>query len=381
MSSTLSAALIVKNEASHLKACFASLQPLVDEICVVDTGSTDGTPALAEELGAKLSHFPWCNDFSAARNASLAQCTCDWIFVVDADERLDAADIQAFRALLTEKGECCYRFVTRNYTTEKNLNDFVPCSPNDPNAQGFPGWFPSTKVRLFPNGIGAHFVGPVHELVNDSLTEAGIEIATSDIPIHHYPLLKSEESLHEKRLLYIKLGQDKIQAHPDDPKAHMELAVQYMELGAYPQAAAAWRNAVRLAPKNAECLQGLGTALFLLGRASEAETALRLAVQHNDKQTDAWRNLGVLYANAGNWEAALDAFQHLTSLQPQQSDAWRYLAIAQVQLGHPQQAAESCKHALTCPPVDPQTIQLFREIMQQLQRTPEASAFLQQHGL
>lgn len=85
---TLSLCMIVKNERENLSRCLASVQPYVNEIVVVDTGSEDETPEIAKQFGAKLEYFEWCNDFAAARNYALSKVTGDWILVLDADEEL-----------------------------------------------------------------------------------------------------------------------------------------------------------------------------------------------------------------------------------------------------------------------------------------------------
>ena len=82
----ISACYIVRNEAANLERSLASLEGVVDEIIVVDTGSSDDTVKTAEAHGARVFHFPWRDDFSAARNVSLEKATGDWILVVDADE-------------------------------------------------------------------------------------------------------------------------------------------------------------------------------------------------------------------------------------------------------------------------------------------------------
>lgn len=83
---TVSIAMIVKNEADHLGRCLQTLAGHVDEIVVVDTGSTDGTQALAQRYGARLFDFAWRDDFAAARQYAFDQATGAWVGWVDADD-------------------------------------------------------------------------------------------------------------------------------------------------------------------------------------------------------------------------------------------------------------------------------------------------------
>lgn len=100
---TIGLVMIVKNEGRSLEKCLSRVRQLVDEIYITDTGSTDQTLAIAEKYQAHVSHFEWNNDFSAARNHALAQSSCDWNLVLDADEYLVSGkrkDLQRF----VEKG-------------------------------------------------------------------------------------------------------------------------------------------------------------------------------------------------------------------------------------------------------------------------------------
>ena len=72
----------------HFRSCLESIRPWVDEMIVVDTGSVDETPRIVESFGGKLFHFPWCDDFSAARNESLRHATGDWLFWMDSDDTI-----------------------------------------------------------------------------------------------------------------------------------------------------------------------------------------------------------------------------------------------------------------------------------------------------
>ncbi len=96
---TLAAALIVKDEEDNLPGCLDSLQGLVDEIVVYDTGSTDATVEIAERAGARVEHGHWDGDFARARNAALAMTSATWVLSIDADERA-IADRVRLRALL-----------------------------------------------------------------------------------------------------------------------------------------------------------------------------------------------------------------------------------------------------------------------------------------
>src|SRR6516164_2873056 len=95
----VSLCMIVKDEAANLPACLGSVADLVDEMIVVDTGSTDDTKTVAERLGANVYDFDWVDHFAAARNESIRHATGDWVFWLDGDERLDDDNRGKLRAL------------------------------------------------------------------------------------------------------------------------------------------------------------------------------------------------------------------------------------------------------------------------------------------
>ena len=85
----LSQCMIVKNEEKNIRRALSWGKGIVCEQIVVDTGSTDRTVEIAEEMGAKVYHFQWCNDFSAAKNYAIEQASGNWIAFLDADEYFD----------------------------------------------------------------------------------------------------------------------------------------------------------------------------------------------------------------------------------------------------------------------------------------------------
>lgn len=96
---TISACMIVKDEEVVLQRCLDSIKDLVDEIIIVDTGSSDGTKDIAAKYTDKIYDFTWSYDFSAARNYSFSKANMDYIYVVDADERIDEENRQRFLIL------------------------------------------------------------------------------------------------------------------------------------------------------------------------------------------------------------------------------------------------------------------------------------------
>ena len=95
----LSGCLIVKNETQNLARCLESIVPYLDELVVVDTGSTDDTVAIAQQFDAIIHHFQWCDDFSAARNFAISKVCGEWILMLDADEELIVQDQAWMRQL------------------------------------------------------------------------------------------------------------------------------------------------------------------------------------------------------------------------------------------------------------------------------------------
>lgn len=96
---TISLCMIVKDEEKVLRRCLDSVKDLVDEIVIVDTGSTDGTRQIAASYTDKVYDFKWIHDFSAARNFAFSKATCDYIYSADADEVINEENREKFKIL------------------------------------------------------------------------------------------------------------------------------------------------------------------------------------------------------------------------------------------------------------------------------------------
>ena len=140
----LSFCAIVKNESENLPRCLDSVKPYVDELIIVDTGSTDDTVAIAQQYGATIGHFEWCNDFAAARNYALSLVTGDWVLVLDADEELVVHDPHFRDRWLTPKTPAIYGI--------NRLDLFEVYDVAN-----------SINPRLYQKLPGIHYVGRYHE--------------------------------------------------------------------------------------------------------------------------------------------------------------------------------------------------------------------------
>jgi glycosyltransferase involved in cell wall biosynthesis len=286
---SISLCMIVKNEEKNLAACLASLKPVVDEMIIVDTGSTDRTIDIATVFGAKVSAFEWNGNFSDARNASLAAARGKWILVMDADEVLAAQDYDAVRQAVREAvgKKLAWSVLTRNYTTRVNAQGWTPNDHVYQAKERADGWHPSWKVRLFCNHPVIRFNGEVHEMVENSLLMAGYTIDKASFVVHHYGgLVESTEEAAEKGRRYFEFGMKKLEKNPRDTVALAELAVQAGEIGSFEEAIVLWNRLLEVLPNNVEALFNKGYSLIKLQRYQEAleisETVLELEPDHKE---------------------------------------------------------------------------------------------------
>ena len=145
----LSVCMITKNEEKFLDQCLKSIKNVADEIIIIDTGSNDKTVQIAQEHGAQIGFFEWCDDFAAARNISIAQASGDWILILDADEELCLNSVDKIPYLLSQKDVSLYRVAIQNQDTGPRSKTYVP--------------------RLFRNIAGLQFIGRVHESILTTL--------------------------------------------------------------------------------------------------------------------------------------------------------------------------------------------------------------------
>jgi GT2 family glycosyltransferase/tetratricopeptide (TPR) repeat protein len=257
-SGRVSLCMIVKNEEANLAACLFSAADLVDEIIVVDTGSTDATKAIARECGARVYDFAWVDDFAAARNESLQHATGDWIFWLDGDDRVDEENRQKLKDLFGR-------------LTEDNIAYAMKC-------RCLPDPLTGTAtivdhVRLFRNHPGIRWNYRVHEQILPAVRAIGGSVQATDIVIEHtgYVDLALRDKKQERDIRILALDRTE---HPDDPFILFNLGWSYEELRKPAEALPLLRRSLELSHPSDSIVRKLYTLLMechrQLGQPAEA---------------------------------------------------------------------------------------------------------------
>ncbi len=255
----LSACLIVKNEAKQLDRCLKSLKGICDEIVVVDTGSTDKTVDIAQQYGAVIGNFEWCDDFSAARNASLELATGNWALWIDADEELTLDSTKALLEALSRPHFAGYYIQIKNFLDDTHGSNHYVHSP----------------VRLFRLTPKIRFEGKIHEQILNSFEKNGLIAATlTNAKINHYGYAPSVMSEKNKLERTIEMLEREVKANPHDPFQLFNLANTYAVGKRFADAERTCRqalpNLVAEMPFATVTYQLLASSLTSLGRCQEA---------------------------------------------------------------------------------------------------------------
>jgi tetratricopeptide (TPR) repeat protein len=166
----VSLCMIVRNEEENLAACLDPVASLFDEIVIVDTGSTDATREIARHFTPCVYDFPWCDDFSAARNESLRHASGDWIFWLDADDRIRPPQVERLRRVIEQLDD--RPRVMRMETV------LLPPTPQDEPEH-------TSHARLFRRHSKLHWRGRVHEQLWPDFATLGYECVFTDVQIEH----------------------------------------------------------------------------------------------------------------------------------------------------------------------------------------------------
>jgi tetratricopeptide (TPR) repeat protein len=356
----VSLCIIARDEAHNLEQCIRPVRHLMDEVIVADTGSTDTTRLLAESLGARVFDVPWKDDFAAARNACVDLATSDWIFWLDADDRVDEENAVALGRLFSALGDenAAYLMACRSIMDSGIRAEEL------------------AHVRLFRNAPALRWAGRVHEQIMPALVRQRVPVRKAEVVITHHgyqdgALLarKRERNRHLLDLecaerpddaepfllrgsLLFDLGQPKLALsdleivrsrtldHAQLPRRfHVLVAQCHRDLESLPLALGAVRGGRALYPDDADLLFLEAQILLERGDPVAAEKALVHLLNENDSATGMHRDLAVtgylarfLLAVAalmqGAHEKAEQEARAVVSAQPAFSQGWLVLLEA-----------------------------------------------------
>jgi tetratricopeptide (TPR) repeat protein len=227
----LSLCMIVKDEEEMLPRCLEAVKPAVDEMIVVDTGSTDRTVEIAESFGARVLHHEWNGSFSDARNVSLEAATGDWIIYLDADEVLVAEDAQRLRALTGRVWREAFSLIETNYTGD--MEDGTALTHN--------------AMRVFRNRPEYRFKGRLHEQMAYALPGYLTErIEYTQLRIEHYGYLGVVRDSKDKSRRNLELLEQQVAEGHESAFQSFNLGSEYLALGECATAVGHFENAWRL---------------------------------------------------------------------------------------------------------------------------------------
>ncbi len=365
--------MIAKNEELTLPQCLASVKDVVDEILVLDTGSTDRTVEIAKQFGAKVYHFEWCNDFSAARNQALKYVTGDWILVLDADETLTPEIVPHLQQAIESDRYLVINLVRQEVGAAQSPYSLVS--------------------RLFRHHRDIYFSRPYHALVDDSVAqilsqEPDWQIGyLPGVAILHSGYQKSAIAQKDKFAQAAQTMERFLARYPTDPyvcsklgalyveagqveqgiellerglasqgvnpqvlyELHYHLGIAYNRLPKLEQAIAHYQAAIKsdIYPMlKLGAYNNLGNLRRATGDLREAKTAYEMALQIDSKFAAGHYNLGITLKAMGRFQEAIAAYQQAIHLNPEYAEAYQNLGVVLLKLGNVTESLAAFRQAI-----------------------------------
>lgn len=279
----ISLCMIVKNEQENLSRCLNNIKGKVDEIVIVDTGSTDKTIEIARKYTDKVFNFEWCNDFAVARNFSISKAKNSWILVLDADEVVNFFNKKTIENFINKNRNIVGRI--------KRINTFE-------DSTGKKKLFERVN-RLF-NKKYFKYDGIIHEQVvainGEEYDTIDIDISASHIGYESEILNRTNKISRNKELL-----QKAIKENSNDPYLQYQLGKTFFMEKDYEKAEVNFQKAINLGinPKYEyveDLIESYGYTLINLKKYKEALVLKKYKEFYNSK-SDFNFILGLIYMN------------------------------------------------------------------------------------
>ena len=283
---TVSAALIVRDEEQTLGRCLDSVAASVDEVVVVDTGSRDGTKAVAARYGARIFDFEWRDDFAAARQFSFDQATGAWVLWLDADDVVFGSD--RIRPMIADAPQDVTGFYWR-YILGRD-------SRQQPR---FDYW----RERCVKNDGTARWQGRVHEVLV-SKTSSGF-VKTDEVFVEHHPIDRPDQASDRN----LRILEDECRGDNPEPRLLFYLGREYADHGNLPRAVETlqryasvgrWDDELYLAQTQ------IGDLLRAQGKFVDAREAYWAALKIHPGWPDAYFGLSAIAYFQQDWKRVVE---------------------------------------------------------------------------
>jgi tetratricopeptide (TPR) repeat protein len=369
----LSLSMIVRNEAAQIEDCLRSVQGFVDEMVVVDTGSTDNTIALAEAMGARVERITWPGDFAPARNQALQWVKGDWVLVLDADERLRPEAMAPLRALMAqpdlllinllrhERGavQSPYSNVSRLFRRHPAIRwSRAYHSMVDDSIAALLLQEPHWRLADCPEPALIHdgyrpellAMGNKAERLREAMEAELLERPGDPYACAKLGSLEVAEGKLERGMALLRQGLEQCpaEAHPERYELLLHLAVAEgprkpaRAVDLYRQALA-----LPLAPRLSLAARlNLAALLLQQGELEEAEQLCRRATSSAPEIGLGWYNLGLIRRRQGDIAGALEAYREAKRLSPEHAETQQNLAVALLLGGDIEGARSSFRRAI-----------------------------------
>ncbi|UHA76189.1 glycosyltransferase [Paenibacillus sp. 481] len=342
--------MIVKNEEGCLHRCLSSVKDLVDEIIIVDTGSTDQTVEICHLHGANVLHYAWNDHFAEARNYGLRQATGDWILWMDADEVLGSCDTAQLKQTLALQSESIGWI---------HLINFIGDTPNENDA------FHIAHSRLFRNHIGFKFNNSIHEMLN--LEEVLPDYTPAQqlqlpVKIYHYGYMNEYLANKKKSERNIQLLKKELSKENHHPWIKYHMATEYYRMKDYVRAFEYLNLAIVHFLQEEKTPPSLlyklkYSILITLGSVDGAWQGIDRAIQMYPDYVDLQFYKGVIYFLKEWYGQAISVFEqcvemgednikYLTLKGAGSFHAWFYIGLCHENLGNADEAIQAYEHAL-----------------------------------
>jgi tetratricopeptide (TPR) repeat protein len=361
--------MIVKNEEYSLPQTLKSVKEVVDEMIVLDTGSTDRTVEIAKELGAEVYHFEWCNDFSAARNESLKYVQGKWVLVLDADEVLTPSIVPEMKQAMNSDRHLVINLVRQEVGASQSPYSLVS--------------------RLFRNHPEVRFSRPYHAMVDDSVQELLQRephwqvVSLSTVAILHYGYQPGAIAALDKYTRARTAMEGFLASHPNDAYVCSKLGALYIQIGQL-------NEGIELLERGLTSTQVEPPVLFELhyhlGNAYTRLKNFNLALEHykaaiqqpilSQLKLGAYNNLGNLLLSAGDLTTAKTAYETTLKIDPSFAAGHNNLGMTLKALGRMEEAIASYQKAIKLNPDYADAYQNLGVVLLKIGRVPESlSAF------